>query len=259
MKSCIDYLRLASWGHVHYTNVMSTLMQNWPDDWERGKWLQYAGWRKESFFIGMGEQAKKRHSIMQASGFLAHTMHPVFFDFEDWYCTRIDIQRTVKKPEWVDLPKLYKHLGKNGTSLISSEENDTLYIGARTSDKFIRLYEKLFEEMYLRLEFELKGKRALMAWKAIENGEDCDRVYDYYLGQLKIPSRYIKLFKNVEHKATEKAMTIERAHTAENRIIWLTSLDPAIRQALGDHDIGERTKILVRSWAKHADKIDINS
>ena len=80
MKSQLDYLRLASWGHVPYTLVMSTLMKNWPDDWERGKWLQYAGWRKESFFIGVGEQAKERHAVMHSSGFLAHTMYPVFMD-----------------------------------------------------------------------------------------------------------------------------------------------------------------------------------
>ncbi len=259
MKSQLDYLRLASWGHVPYTDVMSTLMQNWPDEWERGKWLQYAGWWKESFFIGMGAQGKKRHAIMHTSGHQAHTMYPVVRDFDGWYCTRIDVQRTVKKPEWVDLPKLHKLLGKKGTSLISSEENDTLYIGSRTSNKFTRLYEKLFDEMYLRLEFELKGKRALLAWEAIISGEEVDRVYDYYLGKLRLPTRYIKLFKNAEHNATEKAMNKEREASAENKIIWLTSLDSAMREAISDHDIGERTKVLIRSWSEYADKIDIKS
>lgn len=259
MKSCIDYLRLASWGHEPYTDVMANLMQNWPGDWERGKWLQYAGWRKEEFFIGMGEQDKKRHAIVHASGMLAHKMHSVFMDFENWYCTRIDIQRTVKEPEWVDLPKLHKMLGRKGTSLISSELNDTLYIGSRASDQFTRLYEKMYDEMYLRLEFELKGKRALLAWEAINDGDDCDRVYDYYLGKVKLPQRYIELYKNTEHSATEKAMTKEREHSAENKIIWLTSLDNAIRKAIGDHDIGDRAKVLVYSWAKYADGIDENN
>jgi hypothetical protein len=259
MKSQIDYLRLASWGHEPYTDVMSALMQSWPSDWERGKWLQYAGWRKESFFIGMGVQNKKRHAIMQASGHLAHKMHPVFQDFDNWYCTRFDIQRTVKKPEWVDLPKLHKLLGRKGTSLISSEENDTLYIGSRASDKFVRLYEKMFDEMYLRLEYELKGKRALLAWDAINEGEDCDRVFDYYLAKCKLPRRYLELFKNIENNATEKAMTKARETTAENKLKWITSLDSSIRAALGDHDIGERAKVLVHSWSAYADKIDENN
>jgi hypothetical protein len=238
---------------------MSTLMRNWPGEWERGKWLQYAGWRKESFFIGMGEQNKKRHAVCHASGYLAHTMHPVFLEWENWYSTRIDIQRTVKKPEWVDLHGLYTHLGKNGVSLISSEENDTLYIGSRTSDKFIRLYEKMYDEMYLRLEFELKGSRAAAAWQALINGEECDRVFDYYLGKLKLPEGYIKLFKNIDHKATERAMRIEVEHNAEKKLKWIISLDATMRKAIADHDIGERTKTIIRSWAKHADKIDINS
>ena len=259
MKSQIDYLRLASWGHEPYTEVMANLMQNWPGDWERGKWLQYAGWRKEEFFIGMGVQHKKRHAIMHASGFLAHKMHPVFMDYSKWYCTRIDIQRTIKKPEWVDLPKLHKLIGKKGASLISSEENDTLYLGSRSSDKFTRLYEKMFDEMYLRLEFELKGKRGLLAWQAINDGEDCDRTFDYYLGKCKLPEKYIDLFRNANHNATEKAMTKEREHCAENKIIWLTSLDSAIREAIGDHDIGDRAKVLVYSWAECADRIDKNS
>lgn len=259
MKSQVDYLRLGSWGHEPYTDVMSTLMVNWPGEWERGKWLQYAGWRKEEFFIGMGEQNKKRHAIAHASGILAHKMCPIFKDFENWYCTRIDIQRTIKEPEWVDLPKLHKLLGKKGTSLISSEENDTLYIGARASDLFTRLYEKVYDEMYLRLEFELKGKRGLLAWEAVNNGEDCDRVFEYYLDKCKLPQRYLKLFKNTEHNATERAMTKEREHCAENKIIWLTSLDASIREAIGDHDIGDRAKMLVYSWSKYANEIDKNN
>lgn len=259
MNCQIDYLRLASWGHEPYTEVMANLMQNWPDDWERGKWLQYSGWRKESFFIGMGVQDKKRHAVMQVSGHQAHKMHPVFKDFANWYCTRIDVQRTVKKPEWVDLPKLHKLLGKKGTSLISSEENDTLYIGARSSEKFTRLYEKLFDEMYLRLEFELKGKRGLLAWEAINEGEDCDRIFDYYIVKCKLPERYLSLFRNMECNATEKAMTKEREHSAKKKLTWLTSLDCSIREAMGDHEIGERAKMLIRSWSKYADEIDKNS
>lgn len=258
MKSQIDYLRLASWGHVPYTDVMSTLMRDWPGEWDKGKWLQYSGWRKEGFFIGMGEQAKKRHAVMQASGFLAQKMHKQLIDFDNWYCTRIDIQRTVKEPEWVNLQKLYKHLGKKGYSLISSEQNDTLYIGSRASNKFTRLYEKLFDEMYLRLEFELKGKRALLAWRAIEEGENCDRVFDFYLDKLKLPVRYIKLFENTEHNATEKAMTKEREQSAMKKLDWIVSLDASIKSAICDHDIGDRVKVLVHSWSHYAQEIDIN-
>lgn len=259
MKSHIDYLRLASWGHLPYTEVTSSLMVNWPGNWERGTWLQYAGWRKESFFIGMGEQYHKRHSIMQVSGAQASQMWEALVEYGEWYCTRIDLQRTTKNPEWSDLSKLFTKLGKKGNSLISSEENDTLYMGARTSDKFVRLYEKMLEEMYLRLEFELKSKRARAAWEAIKNGEDCDRIYDFYLDQLPLPEKYIKLFKNIGHNATEHAMTEELKLDAQKKLAWIVSLDAAMKRAMGDHNIGDDTKLIIRSWSEYADKVDINN
>lgn len=257
MKSQIDYLRLASWGHEPYVQVLASIMSTWPGGWERAKWLQYAGWRKDQFFIGMGEQNRKRHAIMQASGSFAEKIFRVLADFDGWYCTRIDIQRTVKRPDWVELSVLFKLLGKKGVSLISSEENDTLYLGARTSELFTRLYEKLFEEMYVRLEFELKGTRALMAHQALSDGEDCDRIYEYYLDKCKLPKRYIDIFENCDHESTKLAMTKERTHSNQKKLKWLTSLDSSFRLAIADHEIGETVRDLVRAWSKFADEIDI--
>lgn len=257
MKSQIDYLRLASWGHEPYVQVLASIMSTWPGKWERGKWLQYAGWRKEQFFIGMGEQHKKRHAVMQASGTLSQKIFGSLSDFDGWYCTRIDLQRTIVRPEWVELSELFKVLGKKGTSLISSEENDTLYLGARTSELFTRLYEKALNEMYLRLEFELKGNRALMAYQALYDNEDCDRIYEYYLDRCRIPKRYIELFANCDHEATHLAMTKERTHESLKKLKWITSLDASFRAALADHEIGESVRSLVRSWSLLADEIDI--
>lgn len=258
MNSAIDYIRLASWGHEPYTQVVSNLMTNWPDNWKRGMWLQYAGWRKENFFLGIGNQNGKRHAVLQASGNLANTMYQAFVDYPDWYCTRIDVQRTLKRPEWVDLSELYKLIGKKGLSLISSEENDTLYLGSRSSDIFTRLYEKPFEEKHLRLEFELKGQRAKMAWLGIKAGEEADQIFDYYLDKCKLPAKYIALFKNANHDATKKAMTAEVTHSAKKKLAWIISLDDTVRAAIGDHEIGERVKILIRSWSKYSNDIDIN-
>jgi hypothetical protein len=232
-------------------------MSTWPGGWDRGKWLQYAGWRKEQFFIGMGEQHRKRHAVMQASGSLGQKVFGMLTGFEGWYCTRIDIQRTVIRPDWVELSELFKVLGKKGTSLISSEENDTLYLGARTSELFTRLYEKLFQEMYIRLEFELKGDRALMALQALYGGEDCDRIYEYYLDKCKLPKRYLDLFRNCDHEATQLAMTKERTHERQKKLKWLMSLDASVRLSIADHEIGETVRNLVRSWSQFADHIDI--
>jgi len=259
MKSQVDYLRLASWGHEPYVEVMAAIMSTWPGKWKRSKWLNYSGWRKENFFVGMGEQHKKRHAVLQVSGSFAHKMFTTLADFEGWYCTRIDIQRTVPRPDWVELSNLYKVIGKKGASLISSEENDTLYLGARTSDVFTRLYEKMLQEKYIRLEFELKGSRAMMALHAMYKGENCDRIYEYYLDRCKLPKRYLDIFKNIDHEATKKAMTRERTHDALKKLRWLTSLDSSVRLAISDHEIGATVRELVRSWSEFADDIDIKS
>lgn len=256
MKSAIDYIRLASWGHVPYTHVMSRLMMTWSGGWDRGKWLQYSGWRKKQFFIGLGEQQKKRHAVMQASGSLAQRMTKGFINYPEWYCTRLDVQITVPRPEWVSLPELRSKLGKKGTSLISSQENDTLYLGSRTSDFFTRLYEKMFDDMHLRLEFELKGNRARMAWDAMLAGEDSDRIFNYYLARSKLPRQYIELFDGCDDDATNRSMNKERIAVAEKKLKWIESLDSAMLSAIGDHEIGDRVKTLVRHWCVYGDSID---
>jgi hypothetical protein len=235
---------------------MSRLMLAWPGEWEHGRWLQYRGWRKGQFFIGLGEQQKKRHGIMQASGSRAHTMLPGFLECPEWYCTRIDVQITVPCPTWVSLGKLHKKLGRNGTSLITGPENDTLYLGARTSELFTRIYEKILDEKYLRLEFELKGRRAISAWKAMLAGENCDRIYKFYLDKCKLPRKYIELFDLCDDGVTNHAMTVQRVAEAEKTLKWLESLDSAVLKAIGNHEIGDRVKVLVRSWSHYSDEID---
>jgi hypothetical protein len=113
--------------------------------------------------------------------------------------------------------------------------------------------------MYIRLEFELKGNRALMACQALYENEDVDRIYEYYLDNCKLPKRYIDLFENCDHEATEKAMTSEIRQNSLNKLKWLESLDGTVRLALADHETGENVRSLVRSWSKFADGIDIKS
>jgi hypothetical protein len=115
----------------------------------------------------------------------------------------------------------------------------------------------MLEKMYIRLEFELKGGRAMMALQAMYHGEDCDRVYEYYLDKCKLPKRYLDLFKNCDHEATQKAMTSEIRQNSLNKLKWLESLDQTVLLAIADHETGENVRSLVRSWSKFADEIDI--
>ena len=176
MNAHLDYIRLASWDDASYPYTLSTIMEAWPGDWKQHHWLQYDGWRKDGFFMGHGIQNDERHHVLSASGNLAHRMQAGLVGQDGWYATRVDVQVTIPKPSNVSLPKVQLKLGKKGCTLISSEENDTLYLGARTSELFTRLYEKPLDKMYLRLEFELKSTRARSAWDAIRAGESVTSV-----------------------------------------------------------------------------------
>ena len=126
MNAHLDYIRLATWNTAHYAYMASQIMKEYDRDYQPGKWLQYSGHRAPQFFMGTGEQNGRRHHVLSASGSLSDRMRKSLTKLDGFYCTRLDIQMTIKKPAWVDLAWLHKSLGKIKTTLISSDSNDTL-------------------------------------------------------------------------------------------------------------------------------------
>ncbi len=258
MDTHVDYLRLCAWGLSDYVEMMPFLMESWPKDWKRGKWLQYTGWRKEGLFLGRGMQAKKAHTILNISGALSQTWHNTFFGLDGWYCTRIDLQRTIVSPLAEDetLALVRDDCNTAKTTLIESEENDTLYLGSRTSDLFTRLYEKVLEGTFLRLEFELKGYRARSAWEALRAGEKPDKIFVFYLEKSALPERVKCDYAREGDIATDLAMRLEIEKDEKKALKWILSLDDSMMKNMSSHAIGEQVKIIVRAWAKYADHLD---
>ena len=257
MNAHLDYLRLATWNTAHYSFMASAIMRNYDFDYKPGKWLQYSGHRAKQFFMGGGEQQGRRHHVVSASGSLAEEMRANLMGLDGFYCTRIDLQMTILKPDWVDLGKLHKSLGKIKTTLISSEENDTLYFGSRESDKFARLYEKpLGDKMFLRMEFELKGKMATGAWNAILSGETVGGIYKRLLMQSILPIKFMNMFENADDTATDKALRAEIQHDNAKILKWIMSLDAAMRRHINNHEIGDQVIEIIRSWAAETITVD---
>lgn len=259
MNTHLDYLRLASWEPNAYTETIARAMLNWPDNWEQSGWLQYKGWRKEGFFIGHGLQQNKSHTIINVSGSLAHKMLPTLRELEHWYATRIDLQITVDASCMGDdtLAIVRDHCQTQNTTLIESMDNDTLYLGSRTSDTFTRLYEKILEmKKYLRLEFELKGQRSRACWQAITNGEPLDKIFKFYNKRSKLPDNVIEWFNAYGVSATHEAMINELKQSERLKLEWLQSLDSAVMRYMNSHEIGDAVKELIRAWGKHADFLD---
>ncbi len=258
MDTHIDYLRLASWDFTAYLNLMPVLMDSWPRDWKRGKWLQYTGWRKEGIFLGRGDQGQKPHTILNISGALSQTWHDSLLGMDGWYCTRIDLQRTIVSPlaEDESLSLVRNDCNTKHTTLIESEENDTLYLGSRTSDLFTRLYEKVLEGTFLRLEFELKGFRSRACWEALRAGEEIDKIFVFYLEKSALPERVKCDYGNEGEIATDLAMRLEIAKDERKSLKWIISLDNSMMRLMASHNIGEQVKIIVRAWAKYAKHLD---
>jgi hypothetical protein len=235
---------------------MARLMRSWENGWERGKWLQYKGWRKEGLFIGIGEQNEKRHAVLCVSGGLSQRLLPSLKSLDGWYCTRLDLQETIEEPDYIRLAEIRDECTTKNTTLIESLDNDTLYLGSRTSEIFTRLYEKPLDRMMLRLEFELKGGRAKMAWRAMLEGETADMVFSYYMEASKLPEDVLRLFATVGIERCQQIMRDIALHDIGKTLKWIESLDASMEKYMNNHEIGEQVKTLVRAWAAYADKLD---
>lgn len=254
----LDYLRLASFD-FSYSSVIAKFMKEWPGKMKPGRWLQYKGWKTESLFVGAGEQEEKRHLIISCSGAAANDLAVFVEGWKGLYCTRLDVQRTIQKSKYSSLRRIRKATGKKNTTLIQSMENDTLYIGSRTSDCFTRLYEKPLDEMYLRLEFELKGKRARAAWLAMAHGKTASTIFVYYLNKSKLPAAVKNWYTEPADKDGGDFEMAENLHSAKKKLRWLRSLDACMEKAMASHEIGEQVKELVRGWAEYGNNLDKNS
>lgn len=254
--AALDYVRLATWETEDYPKVMARLMRSWENGWQRGQWLQYKGWKKEALFIGVGEQKQKRHAVLSVSGSLSERLLPSLKSLKGWYCTRLDLQETIQEPDYIRLAEIRDECTTKNTTLIESLDNDTLYLGSRTSEIFTRLYEKPLDTMMLRLEFELKGGRARMAWLAMLEGETADMIFGYYMEDSKLPEDVLALFATVGVESTKKTMQAIHLHEIGKTLKWIQSLDSSMEKNMNNHEIGEQVKTLVRSWAAYADKLD---
>lgn len=251
----LDYLRLATFDFF-YATATSEYMRNWPGGWEPSRWLQYKGWRREAIFLGVGEQAGKRHFVTSASGTASNDLADFVRTWRGLYCTRIDLQRTIVQPKHAQLRRIRVATDCKNTTLIQSRENDTLYIGSRASDLFTRLYEKPLDTMWLRLEFELKGKRSRAAWRAFTEGVTPSQIFAHYLEKSKLPDQAKAWFAEPDDDLTFKADREAVLDDAKKKLTWLRSLDESMELAMGSHEIGEQVKMLVRAWSRFADKLD---
>lgn len=238
MNPKLDYLRLATWQMESYLPTIASLMRRHPT--RKAAWLQYRGRRSEDgqLFFGMGEQTRKRHHIIQFSGGLADDECAEALRLDNtFYCTRLDIQVTIKEPPEHDAIKLYAGLHRKGKSIVRSPGAATVYIGVRTSELFTRIYEKPMENArYLRCEFELKGRYARAAFGKMRDGLTTKaELFQQCLNQARVPEPHAKWF-TTQADQIGGLTAAESLKSLENTAAWLRNTETGILRHLGHDD-----------------------
>lgn len=264
----VDYLRLCTWDLAAYTKAASALMQ-YRHGWKSGRFLQYNGHKLDSMFFGTAKQSDKHHYLIQVSGGMAQTITSdlglmMILGDTDFYCTRLDVQKTLEEPEWwnvrdvVDSIKTMDAARSPETiSFIESSTGETIYVGSRTSDKFIRIYTKSIDRDYLRLEYELKGHLARSAYEVVfqNGGRSISGVFNTLLVNDKLP-QYVKGYYLDPDAEMVDIRRPEHAQEMQKKLDWLLSLENTIRKMLNDHDIGHETNVFLQSLATYGGNVD---
>lgn len=234
----------------HFRKYQVTAWEVTPGDQsgKRGKWLQYKGDQYEGIFHGQAQQGSKTSYLLKITGGKADSLGEVVLKNE-MKVTRLDIQLTVALPDWFDARELHDEMALGvwpgqwrTVSMIQNGGNDTVYIGHRSSDRFIRIYVK--ETSYIRFEVEFKAERAVRAAKMIAEGGDIVKGAILSAEMDKLPSaaildvfqRYLAGSEDVKVKylATEKL----------GKIRWIARILNSIEQSMNDHDYGD----MVAGW-----------
>ena len=235
------------------------------------KILGYSGRQWRGIFFGVGVQNDMRHVMLRASGEVADTVMEELVGYGSGRCTRIDLQITVYLPLSYSARLLadrlrmtkWKHY-KRMVELIEGNPAgfDTVYIGSRKSERFIRIYvKKAGVSKYLRFEVEYKGdfaqgvydticargKEAVCATLAQEVNE---------LPEVTFPGMETIRERIAVYEAT-RIPRVERVPDDNPSLMWLLrQVDPAIRRLIHDHDTGVDVRKLVAKWHELGQEID---
>lgn len=243
----VDYLRIASWDFTTYTNLVSKIRAHYVSEWTPRRWLQYKGQESEGagIFYGAGDQGDKKHFVISSSGhksagFFNYLMD-LGLDWEKIYCTRIDLQQTIRHPKGVKLRKVYKACPRGRKTWIESD-TETMYVGARTSDVFTRLYQKL-ERRFLRLEHEFKGNRARAIWMhCLTTTNHLAVLQSHFVSattRCKM-GKWIQMYFDMERDILE--MTIggqveELQDVVDKRMTYIVNTEKALSKYINDDDL----------------------
>jgi hypothetical protein len=252
----IDYLRLATWDLQTYTNLATIINEHHVT--KPAHWLQYHGRRSDDggVFHGQGIQGERRHYITHSSGEQSDKWAGYFLDKKlDAYCTRIDIQVTIKEPKNHNGRALYEEVHRHTKSIVQSPGVTTVYIGARASQLFIRVYEKVLDQRYLRCEFELKQDYARNAWDHL--GAEKINLVDLFNSCLQrsgIIEPWLTWFA-VNSDRTDALSAEKLAADLQNQLLYIKNTEIALERLLDLHATQQAVYGLIGRLERKAKKL----
>ena len=249
-----DWLTIASYNFKAYTDLAAWLRTTYTGKWKSGRWLQYDGFNGPSVFYGKALQSHgKEHYIMKVSGLmsgdvLAKILPQVWI--ENWYATRIDLEATIKQPDWWlprDTADAIGDYARKKPTLIESETGSTVYVGSRSSGRFVRLYEKeLMNIAHLRCEIELKADHARLAWHYLLEGSTVRSLFAAHLDKLPIPDYIKDTYMPGEREELDLKIAQKESDDAKT-MKWFKSLIPKFEKMANDHAIGFQFRSILMS------------
>jgi len=248
-----DWLTLCSWKFNAYSAMAGHMRQFIQKGWKRARWLQYEGFSlKSGLFYGRGMQDNKEHYILRITGHDAPGMEMHIREqpwSNEFYCSRIDLQKTRSFPDWWVPREVMDRLEDLGraVSMVQSSTGSTIYIGNRTSGRFCRMYEKNKDGKILRLEIELKKAHARIAWDYILDGTSINDIYSSHLKKLMLPETAWEQ----DYLPTGAAELDLKQHLLltnnQRRLNWLHTLTNTLVKMCNDHEIGNQTQWFLQS------------
>lgn len=271
--SALDWLTLTSFetefykywekrlkSHGELKEKMIPRYQGWAIDLDRGTGTVYTGMQNGT-----------EHYMLHLTGPAAEDEKDPAFSFVRQRiatCKRIDLQVTVPMPQtWRQFDLLVRLEGRGLTPEYrqSKDKNgcyQTVYVGARTSDRFTRVYVKPSSEtMLLRLETEYKDDRARSMAKRLADGDATPSRYLLHELQKTMADDALSLLFEPSLSGaiplTEKLKVLSTADKTEK---WLTQqVYPAFQRHINDHNASGRALAAFYAACKEAMKIDEES
>lgn len=274
-QPALDYLRVGTWDtgmSYWWIALVPQLAQQENQECKRARLMQYKGMGCKFAFAGVAAQGPERrmHTLIQVSGERADTYWRDVFALADkggGKATRVDLQVTVpmtyawEPHEWAErLSREEWGHKKPSLRVVAGDDGlHTLYIGTRSSERYIRFYVKEDDTgtRYLRFEVEFTGGKAQWVWAMLQSGAN---IAGKILGG---ELRRLPLWEgDTLYRALDDALGKGNpvpTSVGAGGATWewlLVQVDSVVRRYLADHELGGQMRRLLLEWQSYADRLD---